>query len=48
MRRVFGGLLVGLGVGAVIGLNANGQLLGWAVVVAAVGAGLLIVRGRGV
>ena len=47
MRKILAGLLIGLGVGAVIGLNANKHLLGWAVVVAASGAALLIVRGRG-
>jgi hypothetical protein len=39
-------LLIGLGVGAIIGLNANSGLLGWAVVVAVIGVGLLIVRGK--
>jgi hypothetical protein len=40
-------LLIGLGVGAIIGVNAaNSGLLGWAVVVAVIGVGLLIVRGK--
>jgi predicted lipid-binding transport protein (Tim44 family) len=47
MRKILGGLLTGLGIGAVIGLNADGGLLGWAVAVAAVGVALMIFRSRG-